>query len=179
MKNLTRIGIYMSKLLRHNSENLKINKEGYVLVEDLLHKLNISKEELDNIVETNNKKRFEYSDDNCYIKARQGHSNKNITNLELKELTINDNINFLYHGTSSEYSESIIKNGLSPMNRQHVHWTKDIDLATKRSLQKTKYDFKNVICILNVMKFLKDGNKIYVSNNDVYLTGVVDEKYFS
>lgn len=169
----------MSKLLRHDTDGMEISTTGYVSVSDLLKKLDITIDELKTIVNDNNKQRFEFTEDEKFIKARQGHSNPLVTELELREVTINDGIDFIFHGTSSEYDESILKNGLSPMNRQHVHWTTDLELAKKRSKQKSTNSSNRKIYALNVNKFLSDGNKLFVSNNNVYLTAHVDAKYFN
>ena len=65
------------------------------------------------IVETNNKKRYEYNEDKTKIRARQGHSIP--VNVELKEATdINKYKPYLYHGTSDKFIEAIQKEGLIP-----------------------------------------------------------------
>ena len=168
----------MSGLLRHDTKGMEISSTGYVLVSDLLSKLGITIYELNTIVNDNNKQRFEYSEDGNFIKARQGHSNPLVTELELKEVPNDLSIEFVYHGTSDEYEDSILSNGLLPMKRQHVHWTMDYKLAEKRAKQKSDSLINMKIYALDVRLFLDDGNKLYVSNNNVYLTGQVDSKYF-
>ena len=59
-KFLKDIGRYMSLLLRHKpeKEHLNIDGQGYVLVDELIDKLKISKEDLDWNIDKNDKKRF-------------------------------------------------------------------------------------------------------------------------
>ena len=63
MKDYIKIGKRITYLLRHNPEDLKIDKNGYVEVISLLDKVNITQAELDHIVDKNNKKRLAYNDD--------------------------------------------------------------------------------------------------------------------
>ena len=67
---------YLSLILRHKpeQEDLTLDSNGYCDIDDLIYKLDISKLDLDEIVETNNKKRFEYNGDETMIRATQGHS---------------------------------------------------------------------------------------------------------
>ncbi len=65
----TKLSVYLSFLLRHQSEtlNLHMDKQGYVKVGELIKAINkrsqysISKEVLDTIVKTNDKGRYAYS----------------------------------------------------------------------------------------------------------------------
>jgi len=59
MKDYIKIRKKISYLLRHNHEDLKMDKSGYVYTEALLKKIGISQDELDHIVDTNNKKRYQ------------------------------------------------------------------------------------------------------------------------
>lgn len=58
MKDYVRVGKKISYLLRHNPEDLVMDKSGYVDVISLLNKVGITQEELDHIVDTNDKKRL-------------------------------------------------------------------------------------------------------------------------
>ena len=66
----------LSYLLRHNPEELSMDKNGYVLVLDILSKLDISLENLETIVEENDKKRFSFNKNRDSLRASQGHSVK-------------------------------------------------------------------------------------------------------
>ena len=125
-------------------------------------------QELEEIVETNDKKRYEFSDDKKKIRARQGHSIE--VDVELEEKTPPD---ILYHGTATKFLESIYKNGINSGNRLYVHLSNDEDTAKKvGSRHGTPYVLK-----IDANRMFNDGNKFYLSNNDVWLTKFIDKKY--
>src|SRR5271170_7453915 len=66
----------LSKVLRHDpgSVGLVLDKAGWCDVFKLLNAMRMTQEELDFVVDNNNKKRFEYSPDKTKIRASQGHS---------------------------------------------------------------------------------------------------------
>jgi putative RNA 2'-phosphotransferase len=64
-------------------------------------------EELDEVVETNNKKRFAFNEDKTMIRASQGHSID--IDLALETVMPPD---FLYHGTAEANISSILEKGI-------------------------------------------------------------------
>ena len=115
-------GKHLAYLLRHDKEALeqgKIDEHGWRLVEELVG-LGFTREELDEIVATNNKQRYEYSADGSKIRARQGLSIA--VDVDLKETTPPD---VLYHGTATRFLESIYKDGLLAGGRLYVHLSAD------------------------------------------------------
>lgn len=166
---LKRIGRKMSFLLRHDPEDLEMDSKGWVKVSDLLKKLSISKSELDWIVDNNDKKRFSYDSFLKRIRASQGHTLK--VDVELKEVT---SIDKLYHGTSYHFIKDILEKGLLPMSRQHAHLSKDIKTAV--IVGKRKSD-SIVVFEVDAKQMLEDNQKIWISENGVYLTLKVEPKY--
>jgi putative RNA 2'-phosphotransferase len=169
----TRIGKKISYLLRHNPDGLQMDENGWVNVRDLLYKLSISRSKLDEIVNTNNKKRYTYNIDKSKIRANQGHSINVDVELEEKEpLTV------LYHGTSPDNLKSIMKFGLNKMNRNHVHLSDEKETAMNVGKRHSK-DKKPFILIINSKKMYDDGYKFFISKNGVWLTDHVPEKYIT
>ena len=168
-KNYIKIGKSISYYLRHNPEDLQMDKNGWVSTNDLLSKLNISFDTLNHIVKTNNKKRFVFNSDKSKIRASQGHSIN--VNVELKEKTPPDK---LYHGTKEHNLDSIMKNGLSKMKRNHVHLSDELETAKDVG---DRYKGKTVILKVDSNKMFLDGNKFYLSENGVWLTDYVEPKY--
>ena len=164
-------GKQLSWLLRHDSHSYVkglIDEHGWRSVKEILEKYHYTQELLDEIVETNNKKRYEYNEDKTKIRARQGHS---ITvDVELKEEVPPE---YLYHGTCTRFIDSILKEGLKPQTRLYVHLSPDIETATNVGLRHGKV----VMLRLNSKKMFEDGIKFYLSNNGVWLTKFVDTKY--
>ena len=174
-KELQELSKYMSLVLRHKPEklNLILNTNGYTSVDILIDKLDITFEELEYIVNNNNKKRFAFNSDKTLIRASQGHSIENI-NVEYKKCL--PSIGTLYHGTAKELESTILKTGLKKMNRNYVHLSKNLDVATNVALRKSK---NIVIFKINAGNMILDGLDIFISDNNVYLTDNVPAKYIS
>lgn len=170
-KELVRVGKFLSLVLRHKPEEIGItlDKNGWADVGDLLKNMHISKGLLDEIVSTNNKKRYEYNENNTKIRACQGHSVEVDLKLEPK-----DPPNILYHGTSDGFIESIKKNGLRAQNRNHVHLSVDKETASKVG---QRHGGKTVVLIVRSEEYHKDGAEFYMSTNGVWLTKEVPYKY--
>jgi putative RNA 2'-phosphotransferase len=166
-------GYRMSKILRHAPGDSVLDNEGYTDVDLLLIKLGIDREELDWVVDTNNKKRFAYNEDKTKIRANQGHNKDLKVDVKMEESGRVDN---LYHGTAAEDVDSIMKTGLSSRSRQHVHLSKDIQTAQQVGSRHSK----NVVILkIDTARMRADNIKIWISENDVYLTEFVDPKYIS
>lgn len=165
------ISKYISLLLRHKpeKENLEMDKNGWVDTYDLMSKLKITKEQLNLVVLENNKKRFEYSEDETKIRARQGHSVKVDVELKKKVPPIK-----LYHGTSEKFKKNIMKKGLLKMNRLHVHLSEDLETAQNVGKRKGK---DLIILEINSKAMYADGFDFYQSNNGIWLTDHVPSKY--
>ena len=172
--NLIRASRTLSYLLRHNPEDLEMDKNGWVMVDDILNKLHITFEDLEEIVETNDKKRFSFSDDLNYIRANQGHTID--VDVELKEARPPK---YLYHGTAPSYVHQILKSGgLSKMKRNHVHLSADEKTAFNVGKRHSKY-LDPAIFIVDSEEMYKDGFKFYLSENGVWLTEYVPKKYIT
>ena len=174
-KDLIRKSKYISKLLRHDNENLEMDKNGWVVVNDLCNKVNITKSQLDEIVETNDKKRFAFSSDKTKIRASQGHS------LQVDvELTETEPPQTLYHGTSSKVIDIIMEEGMKPMTRQYINLSKDEDTAINVGNRHTKSaSASTVLLSIDSGKMHEDGYKFYLSENEVWLATTIPSKYIS
>ena len=168
---------FLSFVLRHSPETieLKLDENGWADVEELILKCNnkesqnqMTAELLDYVVENNDKKRFTFNDDKTKIRASQGHSIS--VELDLNEAEPSE---FLYHGTVEKFLESIKKEGLQKMSRQHVHLSKDRETAIKVGSR------RGIAQILTIKsgEMHKDGFKFYLSENNVWLTDEVPVKY--
>lgn len=172
-KNRNKISKTISYWLRHHPEkiNLKVYDNGWVYVKDLIEKstIPITIEDLKYIASNGDKKRFSFNDNFTKIRACQGHTIK--IKMEFEEI-IPDKP--LYHGTQKKHIKSILKEGLKPMRRHHVHLSKDIETAKKVGLRKGK---ELIVLEIDVRKMRADRYKIYKSENDVYLTDIIPSEY--
>lgn len=174
-KQLKSISKFLSLILRHSPQTigLKLDQQGWADVEELLSKAtrqqqHISRKVLEEVVATNDKKRFAFNEDGTKIRASQGHS---ITvDLEMKAVAPPD---YLYHGTVDRFIAAIKKEGLQKMSRQHVHLSRDREAAAKVGSR------RGVPVILNILsgKMHQDGFLFYLSENNVWLTDHVPATY--
>ncbi len=172
---LIKTGRYISYLLRHHPEEagLTIDEHGWVSVEELITAVaqsysGFTRTELDEIVATNNKKRYSYSEDGMRIRANQGHTIA--VDVELPEAQPPE---ILWHGTGEKYVESINRTGLIPKSRLHVHLSKD----TETAMQVGSRHGKPVVYKVLAGKMAQDGYKFYLSVNGVWLTDKVPVEY--
>ncbi len=164
--------IYITKLLRHNPEDLVMDKNGWVNVDSLLKKIGATIEELDNVIETNNKKRFIYNSDKTKIRANQGHSIPDI-DVQLKRVDLPPH---LFHGTAIKNIDSIKKSGIVKGKRLHVHLSLDEETALQVGGRHDRHN-KPILIKVNAAAMRADNIPIYLSENGVYLTDFVDSKY--
>lgn len=169
------ISKFLSLVLRHQPEEigLIINENGWADIAELMEKSarkgrGFSIEELEEIVATNDKKRFSFSEDKTMIRANQGHSVE--IDLALKPIAPPDE---LYHGTAEKNMASILENGIRKMSRQHVHLSKDKETAHKVGSRHGK----PVILTINATQMHLDGFLFYQSDNGVWLTDSVARQY--
>jgi putative RNA 2'-phosphotransferase len=176
-KQVKHISKFMSLVLRHKPEEigLMLDENGWADVQELIEKLNtkganINIAIINEVVETNDKKRFAFNEDKTKIRASQGHSIE--VELDLKE-TIPPDI--LYHGTATRYLESILKTGLQKQSRQHVHLSTTVETAKAVG---TRHG-KPVILIIDAKTMLETGHKFFLSANNVWLTDAVPSQFIS
>ncbi|XP_016431735.1 tRNA 2'-phosphotransferase 1 isoform X2 [Sinocyclocheilus rhinocerous] len=121
----------LSYALRHgaNKTGLQMNSDGFVFVEELLaHQQfrSFSLEDVERVVATNDKQRFKLcnhpEDGRLQIRANQGHSVK-VTDLELRAVALDDPDypREAVHGSYMKHWPSIRSQGISRMNRTHIH----------------------------------------------------------
>ncbi|WP_309387383.1 RNA 2'-phosphotransferase [Cerasicoccus frondis] len=166
---------YLSLILRHEPEKigLKLDPQGWAEVDVLLDLLSrkgrrISRARLQAIVDTNDKKRFAFSEDGLRIRANQGHSVEVDLALEPTSPPA-----VLYHGTATRFEASIREQGLIKQSRQHVHLSDDLETAMKVGLRHGK----PLILTVNTAAMLRDGHVFYLSQNGVWLTDSVAVQY--
>lgn len=176
-KQLKNISRFMSLVLRHKPDEigLQLDENGWANVNELVLKINehgikVDASTIDTIVETNDKKRFAFNEDKTMIRASQGHS----VEIDL-DLPASVPPEFLYHGTAETNIESILKDGIHSMKRQHVHLSTDKGTATNVGSRHGKPQ----ILTIHSGQMHMDGIAFYLSANGVWLTDHIDAKYIS
>jgi len=175
--NLKKTSKFLSLVLRHNPGKIgiELDEAGWVLVDDLIDAvrrngrgIRMGHDTLQKVVETNDKKRFEYSEDGLHIRARQGHS----VTVELgdEQQTPPE---CLYHGTPEKFVTPIRTAGLLKMNRHAVHLSADYETATKVGSRRGK----PVIIKVRALDMHADGHSFYLTGNGVWYTEHVPTDY--
>ncbi len=174
MDSLTETSKYLAYILRHRPDvaGISLDKEGWCDVEELLQKTKITRGVLYDIVDGDDKQRYTFSPDGKKVRANQGHSAKGV------KLTFKREVppTVLYHGTSEKALMTIMKEGLKPMNRHHVHLSADVEVA-KSVAGRRKGDV--TILTVDAKRMLTDGHKFFLSDNGVWLVDAVNPKYLT
>ncbi|MDN6860984.1 RNA 2'-phosphotransferase [Pseudomonas sp. CAN2814] len=169
------ISKWLSLILRHSPETagLSLDVNGWVSVEELLAQSarkgrRFDRAMLDEVVATNDKQRFAFSDDGLRIRASQGHS----VNIDL-QLEPCEPPEVLYHGTVPAAIAAILADGLKPMSRQHVHLSADRETADRVGSRRGK----PTILVVRSGQMWRDGHRFYRSANGVWLAESVPAGY--
>ena len=166
----------MSFILRHKPDaiGLHLDEQGWASVDELIacaakHGRELNHERIQEVVATNNKKRFALSENGTKIRASQGHSIQ-------VDLGLEDRMppQFLFHGTATRFLTAIEQQGLKPKGRQHVHLSSDYETAVSVG---TRHGIPIVLQI-KAKQMHADGAKFYLSENNVWLTDRVTPEYF-
>lgn len=165
---------YISYILRHKPEaiGITLDEHGWANVDELIagvgktHPLTF--DELERIVQTDEKQRYSFNDDKTLIRANQGHSIPVDVELPEKQPPV-----VLYHGTGEKYVASIDEKGILPKSRLYVHLSADTVTAKKVGARHGKL----VIYEIDAEKMAADGYRFYLSVNGVWLTEKVPVKY--
>ncbi len=173
--NLTSLGKFISLILRHKPETIgiELDERGWADVNELIAGVqktspDFNMEVLEEIVRSNSKQRYSFNDDHTKIRANQGHSIQ--VDVELKEETPPA---ILYHGTGEKSVASIQEQGLLPQSRLYVHLSKDKSTAINVGSRHEKPVFFTV----QSGSMHEEGYKFFLSENGVWLTKNVPQKY--
>ena len=171
---LTSASRYLSLILRHKPEaaGITLDEHGWADVSELIAGVRRTRpfdmEMLEEIVRTDEKQRYSFSDDKLLIRANQGHS----IPVDV-ELPVAVPPEFLYHGTGKKYVSSIDAQGLLPRSRLYVHLSPDAETAKTVG---SRHGQPVVYTVLSG-KMAEDGITFYRSVNGVWLTKAVLPKY--
>jgi len=174
-KMTTRISKFLSLVLRHRPETIgvKLDSAGWVQVDALLagcRKVGrgIMLYQLEEVVATNDKKRFEFSADGEMIRASQGHS----INVDLG-YSAGVPPEILYHGTAAKNIKAIKAQGLVKRQRHHVHLSSDVKTAYNVG---RRYG-KPIVLKVRAAELAAAGAEFFLSANGVWLTDCVGPEY--
>jgi len=168
---------FLSLLLRHNPDaaGITLDHAGWADVNEILSACEArgfpkGLEVLQEVVDTNEKQRFGFSQDGSKIRARQGHSIA--VDIGLQAITPPVT---LYHGTADRFVTSILTEGIQSGRRQHVHLS--VDIATARKVGQRHG--RPVILKVDAAGMHQEGYAFFCSDNGVWLTNEVPIRFVS
>lgn len=168
----------MSLVLRHRPETagLTLDANGWVPVADLIRALGMTRAQLDFVVENNDKSRFAIAagpDGVDRIRASQGHSRRVGVDLALPPTPPPAE---LFHGTPRKNLDAIMREGLRPRSRSHVHLSVDVPTAVTVGRRRSP---DVVVFSVATGAMAAAGDFFYRSDNGVWLTAEVPAQHLS
>jgi putative RNA 2'-phosphotransferase len=176
-RRLVAVSRYLARHLRHRPERigLVLDGAGWASVQDLLagaardgHP--IAEAELAEVVARGDKPRYELDLAGGRIRARYGHSVH--VDLGLDPATPPD---VLYHGTVERWVAAILRGGLEPMDRQHVHLSSDVPTAQAVGRRRGP----PVVLSVDARGMARVGHLFFPSGGGVWLTGHVPARFLA
>lgn len=171
----TDLSRWLSWALRHEpaAAGITLDEHGWTPIDALLaaaarHGHAMDRDELVEVVTTNDKRRFAISDDGERIRANQGHSVA--VDLQLALATPPD---VLFHGTPERSVASILANGIERRARHHVHLSADPGTATRVGERRGRA----IILRIDAKRMVSDGHRFFRSENGVWLVDAVPAEY--
>jgi putative RNA 2'-phosphotransferase len=174
-RRLVKISKYLSRHLRHDPARIGLELEpgGWVPVDDLLracrdHGFEVTRAELEEVVARNDKRRYAIDPSGRRIRANQGHT----VEVDLG-LAPADPPAVLFHGTGERSVDAILRDGLRPMARHHVHLSPDAETARRVGGRHGR----PVVLEVAAGAMAAGGYEFFVTDNDVWLTAAVPPEF--
>ena len=165
----------LSFLLRHKPEakQLTLDKEGWCSIVQLCVNAGFTTAELSQIEAEDEKNRYSIREINgvSCIRANQGHSTSAV-NLVFKKAVPPT---VLYHGADASVISQILKQGLLPMARHHVHLSDNLETAKAVGARRKGF----VLLKIDAKQMLVDNVPFFISDNGVWLVDTVQPKYIT
>ncbi|GBF72219.1 RNA 2'-phosphotransferase [Paenibacillus sp. 598K] len=168
----------VSYALRHApwEYELELDDEGWVTVEQLLSALrqdhrwtSLQESDLARMIARSDKQRHELNGGK--IRALYGHS---VPERIVKVRSSPPQT--LYHGTTQPLLETILREGLRPMQRQYVHLS--VDTATALTVGRRKTP-SPVLLRIDAMEAERDGVAFYMGNHSIWLADAIPPAFLS
>jgi putative RNA 2'-phosphotransferase len=167
-----RVSKYVSFLLRHNPEDLQMDKDGFVDLDELVSKVRrrypmVDRNLVMKIVVESERKRFEIVENK--IRALYGHTIP--VHIHLKE---DKQIARLYHGTIPQAASEISEKGLQPMRRRWVHLSPTEEIAIEVGKRRTS---SPMVLVIDASEARSHGVRFCRATDKVYVCKYVPAKY--
>jgi putative RNA 2'-phosphotransferase len=172
----TTVSKFLARHLRHQPQRLGIELDaaGWTAVDGLLAAaalagFPLTRTELDAAVDPPaGKRRYEYDATGTRIRAVQGHS----VPVELGH-PATDPPPRLFHGTHPGAVDAVLREGLHPRGRHHVHLSPDVETARQVGGRRGQ----PVVLEVRAGDMARDGHVFLLAPNGVWLTDAVPPEY--
>jgi putative RNA 2'-phosphotransferase len=172
---LDRLSRFLSFLLRHRPRDypLAFDRQGFVSWSDLKEQIearfpDATDEEIRNAIAGSDKKRFEMREDR--VRATYGHSFPVDIGAESIEPPAR-----LYHGTSRDLAQTVLREGLKPRGRTYVHLSASLEEAVAVGQRR---DASPAIIVVDALAAHSSGIRFYASG-PLYLAGEIPPGFLS
>jgi len=169
----------ISHALRHEPwlYELELDDDGWTSVDALIQALqqsasawtSVSRATIEELIAASDKQRHEMSGD--LIRASYGHS---LPGKLRREASTPPEL--LFHGTSPQAMEVILREGLKPMGRQYVHLSADEETALAVGQRKSTAP---ILLKVDATAAQSEGTVFYVGNTKVWLADGVPARFIA
>lgn len=177
-KTVENVGKFMAYILRHGAtaEGLTLDSQGWLAISDLMAKAQqhgylADNALLEHVVATDKKGRYQISSDGQRVRAVQGHSERSVS-IDFKQVEPPE---FLWHGTTERFLDSILASGLEARTRLYVHLSEDLQTAIAVGSRHGKVAMLKI----NARQMYQQGHPFSLSDNNVWLVKAVPVEFIS
>jgi putative RNA 2'-phosphotransferase len=161
----------MARALRHDPARfgLALDESGWTSVEALAAALRVPVSDVEAAVALPGKRRYEIEAGR--VRARYGHS----VETRVEQVAARPP-GTLFHGTTADAVEAILRDGLLPMGRQYVHLSADVETARQVGGRR-----RRAVAVLTVAAGVaaREGVTFYDAGRGVWLADAVPARYLS
>ena len=173
---MKQISKYLARILRHDPSagGLSLEEAGWAPVEAVIEAVArrfgpFDRGALEELVRTNDKQRYAFDETGTRLRASQGHSIPVDLGLEPLEPPP-----LLFHGTKRAALPSILREGLRPGRRRHVHLSADVETARRVGDRR-----QGETVMLRVRSGAMKGHVFFRSANGVWLIEHVPPQFIA
>jgi putative RNA 2'-phosphotransferase len=167
---------FLSYVLRHRPDaiGIELDSEGWTGIDALIAAAardgrRLDRALIDEVVASNDKQRFSISSDGLRIRAAQGHSTATVQ-ISHRAITPPP---VLYHGTASRFVAAILREGLRPGARHHLHLSQEYTTAVAVGARHGV----PVVLSVDAAAMHAAGLPFFLADNGVWLTDAVPPRY--